>query len=130
MRLLELPVEADLCKDWDTFAPENEVPTYLAVWRAENGGSARVRLDPVEFVLLARLRTGGTLSDLFTEPTDREPTPEEVSQWFANWQARRWIARPPTVEAGDFAVVRHRETKDIDWDRIDKMGSQARAMED
>lgn len=130
VRLLALPVEADLCTQWEIFTPENETAVHLAVWRAENGGAARCRLDPVEFTLLSRLRNGGTLADLFAEPTDREPEPEEVSRWFASWQNRRWIALPPAAEAEDFAVVHHREVKDVDWDRIDKMGSQARAMED
>ena len=130
VRLLPLPVEADLCNGWETFSPENEVPIYLAVWRTEKGGAARCRLDPVEFTLLSRLREGRTLTDLFAEPADPEPAPEEVSQWFANWQTRRWIAVPPDEQAGDFAVVKPLGMKDIDWDRIDKMGSQARAMED
>ncbi|RYD20406.1 MAG: DUF2063 domain-containing protein [Verrucomicrobiaceae bacterium] len=130
VRLLALPVEADLCSDWETFSPESETPVHLAVWRADNGGRVRCRLDAVEFTLLSRLRDGTTLADLFCEPTEREPEPEEVSQWFSNWQTRRWIVLPPTAEAGDYAVVKKHEMKDIDWDRIDKMGSQARAMED
>lgn len=130
VKLLALPVEADLCKDWETFAPDAETPVHIAVWRGENGGSLRTRLDPIEFVLLSRLCAGGTLASLFAEATDREPDPDEISRWFANWQTRRWIALPPATEAEEFAVVRHRDMKDVDWDRIDKMGSQARAMED
>jgi Putative DNA-binding domain len=130
VKLIALPVEADLCKDWETFSPLSETPVHIAVWRGENGGSLRCRIDPVEFVLLTRLRAGGILADLFAEPAGREPEPEEVSQWFANWQSRKWIAIPPAADAEDFAVVKHREIKDADWDRIDKMGSQARAMED
>ena len=130
VKLLALPVEADLCGDWETFSPENETPVHIAVWRADNGGRARCRLDPVEFTLLSRLRAGSTLTNLFTEPTEREPSPEEVSRWFASWQNRRWIALPPAGDEADLSVVKHRGMKDIDWDRIDKMGSQARAMED
>jgi hypothetical protein len=130
VKLIALPVEADLCKDWESFSPDSETPIHIAVWRAENGGSLRCRIDPVEFVLLSRLRAGGTLSALFAEPTDREPEPQEVSEWFSDWQSRKWIALQPAAEAEEFPVVRHRETKDVDWDRIDKMGSQARAMED
>lgn len=130
VKLLALPVEADLCKEWETFSPETDTPVHIAVWRGENGGSLRTRLDPVEFVLLSRLRAGGTLASLFADPTDSEPEPDEVSRWFANWQTRKWIALPPAAEAEEFAVVRHRDVKDVDWDRIDKMGSQARAMED
>jgi hypothetical protein len=130
VRLLTLPVEADLCEDWDSFSPEAATPVYLAIWRGENGGALRCRLDPVEFELLSRLRAQVTLAGLFAEPTEREPKPEEVSSWFANWQSRHWIALPPAADAGDFAVVTHRPARDADWSRIDKMGSQARAMED
>ena len=130
VKLLELPVEADQCKDWDRFAPADETPVHLAIWRGENGGAVQCRLDPVEFVLLTRLRNRGTLAALFADPTEREPEPEEISSWFANWQSRRWIAFPPAADVGDLAVVSHRNVKDVDWSRIDKMGSQARAMED
>ena len=130
VKLLELPVPADLCAGWESFSPENDGPVHLAVWRGENGGACQCRIDPVELVLLNRLRNRGTLASLFAEPTDREPTPEEVSQWFANWQSRRWIALAPSAEIENFPVPsRHREG-DIDWSGVDKMGSQARAMED
>ncbi|MES2660837.1 MAG: DNA-binding domain-containing protein [Verrucomicrobiota bacterium] len=128
--LLDLPVAADLCAEWTAFTPGAEDPVRLAVWRGDGGGVVQCRIDPLEFVLLSRLRKRGTLASLFAEPTDREPTPDEVSGWFANWQARRWIALAPTGETEDFAVVPHREVREIDWSGIDKMGSQARAMED
>jgi hypothetical protein len=128
--LLDLPVPADLCADWECFSLEDEAPIILAVWRGESGGATQCRIDPIEFVLLTRLRQRGTLASLFAEPTDREPIPEEVSQWFATWQSRRWIALAPAAEAEDFPVVHHREIRNIDWSRIDKMGSQARLMED
>ena len=128
--LLTLPVPADRCEEWEDFQPGEDESIHLAVWRGDHGGASECRLDPVELVLLTRLRKGGTLASLFEEPTDREPTPEEVSNWFTNWQSRRWIALPPAAETDDFPLVPHREVRDIDWDRIDKMGSQARAMED
>ena len=128
--LLNLPVPADGCADLEEFSPEAETPIHLAIWRGENGGAARCRLSPIEFVLLGRLRKGGTLASLFDEPTDQDPTPEEVSTWFANWQCRRWIALAPTMEKENFAVVRYRVAGDIDWSGVDKMGSQARAMEE
>lgn len=128
--LLDLPVPADLCEDWENFAPIDETPVHLAVWRGESGGATHCRIDPVEFELLARLRQGGTLASLFAAPTDREPTPEEVSEWFSHWQLRHWIALAPTAEVEDFPVVHHRGVRDVDWSRIDKMGSQARLMED
>lgn len=128
--LLELPVPADLCMDWEKFMPEAEALTHLAVWRNESGNSAQCRIDPIEFVLLSRLRQGSSLAALFAEPTAREPSPEEVAGWFANWQNRRWIALAPTAETENFPVVSQRSGGDIDWSRVDKMGSQARAMED
>jgi len=130
VKLLELPVPADLCRDWECFSPVDELVTHVAVWRGDGGSASQCRIDPVEFVLLSRLRKGGTLASLFEDPTDREPTPEEVSKWFANWQGRRWIALTPALQSEDFPVVLHREMRDVDWSRIDKMGSQARAMED
>ena len=130
VKLLELLVPADLCADWEEFSPQQETPVHLAIWRGENGGACQCRIDPIEFVLLGRLRNRGTLASLFAEPTDREPTPVEVSEWFSNWQGRRWIALAPTAETENFAVVHHRGVRDIDWSGVDKMGSQARAMED
>lgn len=130
VKLLELPVPADLCRDWDDFSPVPDAMTYLAIWRPENGGSGQCRLDPIEFVLLQQLRKGGTLASLFEQPTDREPTAEEVSEWFSNWQSRRWIAFTPEAQNDPFAVVHHHGLRNVDWNRIDKMGSQARAMED
>jgi hypothetical protein len=128
--LLDLPVPAQECAEWEEFTPENHAPTFLAVWRGDSGAAFECQLDPVEFVLLTRLRRRGTLASLFSDPTDQEPTPEQVSQWFANWQSRRWIALAPTAEVEDFPIVHQRGVRDIDWSRIDKMGSQARAMED
>lgn len=128
--LLDLPVPADLCAGWEGFSPREAEPVHLAVWRGGSGSAACCRLDPVEYVLLTRLRKRGTLLSLFDEPTDREPTPEEVSSWFSNWQNRRWIALAPADGAENFAVVRHRAADEIDWTGVDKMGSQARSMED
>jgi hypothetical protein len=123
VRLLELPVPADLCRTWDSFTPREEELTRLAVWRGEQGAHMQ-RLDPVEFVLLGRLRAGGTLPELFAEPVDPEPTPDEVRQWFSAWQSRGWI-----TERGS-EVIELAARPDEDWRGIDKMGSQARAMED
>lgn len=130
VKLLELTVPADLCAEWENFSPEDEAAIYLAVWRDESGRAAQCRIDPVEFVLLARLRQRGMLASLFAQPTDREPAPEEVSEWFSNWHNRRWIAFAPTAETEEFPIIQHRGVRDIDWSRIDKMGSQARLMED
>lgn len=130
VKLLHLAVPADLCAEWDGFTPDDESPVFLAVWRGEAGGAAQCRLDATEFELLMRLRKGGRLAELFAEPTDREPTPEEVSAWFTTWQGRRWIALAPEAESGGIAAVVRRRERDMDWSGVDKMGSQARAMED
>ncbi len=128
--LLDLPVAADQCANWESFSPSGESPVRLAVWRADHGSWAQCRLDPLEFELLNRLRRGGRLESLFAEPTEREPSPDEVSTWFAAWQSRGWIAfQPDGNEDCLLATVRRRE-RDLDWSGVDKMGSQARAMED
>ena len=128
--LLDLAVPADLCRGSLAFPPSEEMPVRMAVWRGNLGAACQCRLDPVEFVLLQRLREGGTLASLFAQPTEREPLPEEVSEWFANWQGRGWIGAPPDAGREDFPVVRHAGMRDADWSRVDKMGSQARAMDD
>lgn len=128
--LLKLPVPADLCETWDEFLPVAEEPVWLAVWRGEKRGRLQCRLDEVEFELLQRLQTGGKLTDLFAEPASREPTPEEISTWFANWQSRGWIAEKPSAEMIDFPPVSRHRVESVDWSGVDKMGSQAMAMED
>jgi hypothetical protein len=133
VKLLELAVPADECANWEEFTPgesKETAPVYLAIWRGDSGGAAQCRLDAVEFELLKRLRAGCHLELLFAEPTNREPTPEEVSKWFATWQSRRWIATAPAADQADLAtVVRHRG-REVDWSGVDKMGSQARVMDD
>ncbi|HVJ45229.1 MAG TPA: DNA-binding domain-containing protein [Luteolibacter sp.] len=128
--LLELPVPADLCEDWETFTPNDDPPVWVAVWRGETRGRLQCRLDDVEFELLLRLRNGGKLDALFSEPASREPEPEEISRWFTNWQSRGWIAVAPKGDVVDFPPVAHRSLADLDWTGVDKMGSQAMAMEE
>ncbi len=126
--LLELQVPADLCEDWETFEPVDETPVWLAVWRGENRGRLQCRLADVEYELLRRLQDGGKLEDLFAAPASREPEPEEISTWFANWQARGWIAVAPQGEVVDFPPVVRRCVEELDWTGVDKMGSQAMSM--
>jgi hypothetical protein len=128
--LLDLPVPADLCEDWKTFSPSGEHPTWIAVWRGESRGRLQCRLDEIEFELLKRLQRGSQLEALFAEPTSREPQPEEISRWFTGWQARGWIAIAPEGDVVDFQPVTHRRREDLDWTGVDKMGSQAMAMEE
>jgi len=126
--LLELPAPADLCEEWESFTPAEETVTRLAVWRGENRGRLQCRLDDVEHELLLRLRNGGTLEQIFTEPASREPEAEEISRWFGNWQARGWIASAPAGDVVDFPPVVRRKVEDMDWSGLDKMGSQAMSM--
>lgn len=126
--LLELPVPADLCDEWESFAPVEEAVTRLAIWRGENRGRLQCRLDDVEYELLVRLRKGGTLVDLFAEPASREPEPEEISAWFTSWQERGWIATAPEGDVVDFTPAAKRNVEEMDWSGLDKMGSQAMAM--
>jgi hypothetical protein len=126
--LLELPVPADLCEEWESFTPVEEAVTRLAVWRGENRGRLQCRLDDVEFELLHRLRKGGKLVDLFAEPASREPDAEEISAWFTRWQERGWIATAPEGDVVDFPHTAGRNLGEMDWSGLDKMGSQAVAM--
>jgi hypothetical protein len=108
VRLMAFPVAADRCFEWEAFTPEEESP---------------VRLEAVEFVLLERLKEGRSLEELFADPVEPEPTAEEVQQWFSEWQSRGWIT------ARGSEVIELAPQGD-DWSGVDKMGSQARAMED
>ncbi|MCW1886988.1 DNA-binding domain-containing protein [Luteolibacter flavescens] len=124
VRLMALPVPADDCFEWDAFSPQGESPVRLAVWRGPDGRARRVRLDAVEFVLLERLKEGRSLEALFADPVEPEPGPEDVQRWFSDWQSRGWIT------ARGSEVIELTARPDEDWTGVDKMGSQARAMED
>ncbi|QJE97041.1 DNA-binding domain-containing protein [Luteolibacter luteus] len=123
VKLVEMPVPADLCMKWDSFTPAEDETTYIAVWRGPKGAHLN-RLGPVEFELLRRMQKGGRLHELFAEPVEPEPSPEEVQEWFGDWQARGWIT------ARGSAVIELAAQAGEDWSGVDKMGSQARAMED
>lgn len=126
--LLSLPVPADLCADWETFQPGEPVETHLAIWRGTDGWHQQSRLHPTEHELLLRLSKGGTLAGIFAEPTHPEPTPEQVSEWFANWQTRSWII--PQFVTGESPRPLKSDMNIIDFSGVDKMGSQAMPMED
>ena len=124
-----LPAPADECEDWDgleaTVIPDS--PTHFAVWRSADRLPEHARLCPVENVLLNRLAQGGMLESIFSEPVEPEPSQEQVGQWFAAWQARGWIAvKPSGADAVEF--VREVDADSL-GDGVDKMGSQARAMD-
>ncbi len=123
LRLLALPVPADLCMKREAFDPMTEEPAWIAVWRGPQGAHVN-RLEEAEYRLLLRLREGGRLGDLFAEPMDPEPAPEDVQRWFGEWQGRGWIT------ARGSAVIELAARAGEDWSGVDKMGSQAVAMED
>ena len=123
VRLIAMPVPADLCRHWESFMPGEETATWLAVWRGPQGIHSR-RLEPVEFELLSRLKKGGHLEEIFAEAVEPEPTPEEVREWFTDWQSRGWI----TARGSEVIELKPRDNED--WSGVDKMGSQAVAMED
>jgi hypothetical protein len=123
--LLHLPVPADLCWDWPDFTPAATTPrgeTDLAVWRDPSGQIRHERLDPAEVPLLARLRGGIRLADLFENLPPPSPSEEQVGAWFAKWHGHRWLG------------VRGREGElELDtsagWDGMDRMSSQAVRMD-
>lgn len=123
VKLITMPVPAHLCMTWKTFTPGEEIPAHVAIWRGSKGAH-QVLLEPVEFILLERLRNGSRLETLFEEPVNPEPSPEDVHRWFAEWQSRGWI----TVQGSEVIDIKTRP--EDDWSGVDKMGSQAVAMED
>lgn len=123
VRLIAMPVPADQCMKWDAFTPSEETATYMAVWRGPKGAHMN-RVEAVEFELLCRLQKGGHLHELFAEPVEPEPSPEEVQEWFGDWQSRGWIT------ARGSALIELTAKAGEDWSGVDKMGSQAMAMED
>lgn len=125
---LHLPVPADICAVWETFAPLPLEPVRIAVWRPRSGLAEQTRLEIAEAALLDRLAEGGTIAEIFADPVEPAPTPEQVSEWFGRWQARGWIAvKPEGAEAIPF--VRDLDDQADLGEGVDKMGSQSRAME-
>ncbi|WP_367871184.1 putative DNA-binding domain-containing protein [Luteolibacter sp. Populi] len=123
VRLVAMPVPADLCLGWDSFQPGEETPTQVAVWRGTSGAHM-VRLDAVEHELLLRLKAGGRLEEIFAEPVDPEPSPEKVQEWFGAWQSRGWITRRGSE------VIELKVGNNEDWSDVDEMASQAMPMEE
>ncbi|WP_052573661.1 DNA-binding domain-containing protein [Haloferula sp. BvORR071] len=123
VRLVSLPVPAHLCHGWGEFEPVEDEATCVAVWRGSNGAHM-VRLDALEHELLLRMREGGTLEELFAKPMATEPTPEEVQEWFAEWQSRGWI----TTRGSE--VIELKVGDNEDWSGVAEMASQAMAMDE
>lgn len=125
VRLLQLPVPADLCWAWPDFSPAfSQVPQAidLAVWREPSGRSRLERIEAAELPLLVGLKQGIRLDALFDTLPQPAPTEEEIGRWFAKWHGHRWLG------------VRGRQGKqELDrsggWEGMDRMSSQAVAME-
>lgn len=123
VKILHLPVPADLCWDWQDFNEITEPQTvHLAVWREPSGRSRHERLETKEVPLLVRLKSGVKLDELFASLPEPAPSEDEITRWFAKWHGYQWLA------------VRGKEGKqELDttggWDGMDRMSSQAVAME-
>jgi hypothetical protein len=94
LRLIELPVPADLCHEWEDFSPAAATPpqhVWIAVWRHASGRSESMRVDPDEARFLLGLRDGVFLAEFFENLPEPHPEPAVLSQWFTDWQSRGWL---------------------------------------
>ncbi len=125
VQLLRLPYPADLCWEWPDFEPAASINpefVHVAVWREPSGRSRQERVEAAELPLLSKLREGIRLDALFDELPDPGPSEDDITRWFAKWQGHRWLG------------VRGKEgTQELDrgigWEGMDRMSSQAVAME-
>lgn len=125
VQLLRLPYPADLCWDWPDFDPAASIDPeliHVAVWREPSGRSRQERVEAAEVPLLSRLRNGIRLDALFDELPEPAPSGEDITRWFAKWQGHRWLG------------VRGKEgvqelDRSIGWEGMDRMSSQAIAMD-
>ena len=125
VKLLHLPVPADLCWEWADFSPASSLEPKtvdVAVWREPSGRSRQERIDVAEVPLLARLKQGLRLDDLFESLPEPAPTEEEITRWFAKWHGHRWLG-----------VQGRQGQQELDptggWEGMDRMSSQAVSME-
>jgi hypothetical protein len=125
VQLLRLPYPADLCWEWPDFSQAASIAPeeiHVAVWREPSGRSRQERLEAAEVPLLSRLREGIRLDALFDELPEPQPSEDDITRWFAKWQGHRWLG------------VRGKEgtqelERGIGWEGMDRMSSQAIAME-
>lgn len=124
-----LPAPAGGCLAWEHLVARAipNTPTHLTVRRTADRLPEHARLNPVENVLLDRLAAGGTLESIFSEPVEPKPAQEEAAVWFSGWQERGWTALKP-AGADEVEFVRGVDADSL-GDGVDKMGSQARAMD-
>ncbi len=125
VKLLKLPVEADLCWEWPDFSSASALEPQaidVAVWREASGRSRYERIEAEEVPLLVRLQNGIRLDDLFNSLPDPAPSEEQITRWFGKWHSHRWLG------------VQGQEGKEeLDpngsWEGMDRMSSQAVSMD-
>lgn len=125
VKLLHLPVPADLCWEWQDFSAASSLEPRaidVAVWREPSGRSRQERIDAAEVSLLVRLKSGVQLGVLFDSLPDPAPTGKEITRWFTKWHGHSWLG------------VQGRQGKqELDptggWEGMDRMSSQAVPME-
>ncbi len=121
VRLLHLPVPADLCVDWEDFAPAYHCPhesVSVAIWRRPSGSSGIVRIPNEEACFLSTLAGGVFLTEFFTQLPEPHPEAAQVSSWFADWQARGWLCIKGEQGLNAFDI-------DEPWQEKQAMSSQA-----
>lgn len=124
VRLIALPVPADLCHKWEDFSLAATTPAqqvWIAVWRHATGRSERMRVDPEEATFLLGLRDGVFLTEFFDQLPEPHPDPEKLSQWFSDWQSRGWLG--VLGELGQQTL-----DASVTWQGKDAMNSQAMPM--
>lgn len=123
VKLLQLPVPADLCWDWQEFSTTPDPhPVWVVVWRESSGRSRHERIEAAEAPLLSRMSQGVRLDELFASLPDPAPTEEQITRWFAKWQGYGWLG-----------VQGRTGVQELDpaagWEGVDRMSSQAVVME-
>ena len=125
VKLLRLPVPADLCRDWPEFSPPastDGMPVHIAVWREPSGRSRQERVSMNEAPLLLRLRDGIRLDELFDLLPEPAPSEEEITAMFSKWQTYRWLG--VKGRSADLAL-----DPGGGWEGMDRMSSQAVPMQ-
>lgn len=124
LRLIEIPVPADLCQEWDDFSPASttpQQPVWIAVWRHATGRSEWMRVESAEAHFLNCLRNGVYLAEFFSQLPEPHPDPTILSQWFKDWQSRGWLGVKGVLGEQTLDAT-------ISWQGKDAMSSQAMPM--
>ena len=125
VKLLHLPVPADLCWEWEDFSPAASLelqPVDVAVWREASGRSSQERIVAAELPLLVRLKQGIQLGELFDSLPEPVPSEQDISRWFAKWHGHRWLGVRGKVGKDELDLTGG-------WEGMDRMSSQAVSMD-